>query len=104
MEDKFTAEFTSIAKDDLNMTLDYIEFELSNPKAAYDFASKVFECVDRACKNPLIYPIAQNELIADADVRRFVVGNYKVFYRAKEKRLIVLRLIYTKRDMQEIFS
>ncbi|MFI3162910.1 MAG: type II toxin-antitoxin system RelE/ParE family toxin [Bacillota bacterium] len=104
MQNKFIAEFTEIAKGDLSKILDYIEFELMNPKAASDFAEDVFNGINRACENPLMYQVASNELIMAKDVRRFIVSNYKVFYQTIDNRLIILRIVYSKRDMQGLLS
>ncbi|MFI3129280.1 MAG: type II toxin-antitoxin system RelE/ParE family toxin [Bacillota bacterium] len=100
----YKAEYTQIAKSDLKEILDYIKFELMNPKAAFDFASKVFDCVDMACENPNIYQMVDNDLITDERVRRIVVDNYVVFFRIDNEILTVLRLLYARRNVSEIMN
>ena len=88
MEDKYSYEYTEFGLASIHETLDYIEFTLSNPKAA------------DACLFPYAAPPFSDDV---QDIKKIIVENYKLFYiiKEEEKRISILKLLYSGMDITE---
>ena len=106
MESKWVYKLTRKASADLDDIVRYIALELSNPKAAADFIDKLFKYVDEICVFPEIGSPAINDFIPDIDVRKGFIDNYTVYYLPNftEKTIFILRIVYSKRSMDEILQ
>lgn len=95
---------TKQADADFDDIIRYIKVELANPKAASDFADKLQAAIEEACSFPESGPLASNEYLPVAGIRKKTVSNYILFYLPDhtEKMLLVLRIIYGRRSMDEI--
>ena len=90
--------FTEIAKLELEETLDYIQKELLNPKAAKRLLAKVFNTIERISLLPESYPCIENDFVLRKDIRKAVVGKYLLYYHydSVEKIITILRFVYAK--------
>ena len=106
MESEFIYELTHRANMDLEEILSYISLELSNPKAASDFIDKLQAVIEESCLFPKSGTLVDNEFLSNKNVRNKMVGNYIMYYLPDyEKKIIyVLRIIYGKRNVDEILS
>lgn len=95
---------TKQADADFDYIVRYIKVELANPKAASDFANKLQAAIDEACSFPDSGSPVSNEYLPVAGVRKKSVGNYVLFYLPDhtKKTILVLRIIYGRRNMDEI--
>lgn len=102
----YSFKFTDKAEEDLNGILQYISDDLSNPTAASVLAQKIFECIDNVKTFPESGLLVDNEFLTDKTIRRVLVDNYSIYYKADDnKKLIyIVRLVYSKRDMSELFK
>jgi len=103
---KYSYHFAPKAFDDLEAALQYIERELSNPKAASDLAAKIFCGVEYPREFPDSGVKVDNPYITDQSLRRFFADNYVVFYKAEHdaKAIIVVRIVYGRRNIDEILK
>ena len=97
---------TETAEADLDDTISYIANDLSNPDAASSFVEELQRKTDEIRKRPKSGRPVENDYLKRNDVRRFLVGNYIVYYFIdQEKRVIViLRLVYAGRDQDKILG
>lgn len=100
MEDRYSYEYTEFGLSSIQETLDYIEFTLSNPKAADDLLKSIEESIDNACLFPYAAPPFSDDV---QDIKKIIVENYKLFYiiKEEEKRISILKLLYSGMDITE---
>lgn len=96
--------FTEKAEKDLDDILHYISEDLSNPSAARVLAQRIFECIDNVRAFPESGLLVENEFLSDKTIRRVLVENYSVYYKSdyNDKMIYVIRLVYSRRDFNEI--
>ncbi|MBR5336503.1 MAG: type II toxin-antitoxin system RelE/ParE family toxin [Lachnospiraceae bacterium] len=104
--EKYGYDLTEIAETDIDAIFEYIVSELSNEKAASDFADEFEEKIEKICKAPKTGRIVENEYLKRDDVRRFLVGNYVAYYVIDEnnQRIVILRVVYGKRDQNLVLK
>ena len=98
--------FTAKAEQDLDGIIKYISEDLSNKTAAQNFFLKVFENIDTIRSYPKTGLLINNEYVSDKSVRRVLIDNYVLYYKADEelKSLTIVRIIYGKRNMTDIMQ
>lgn len=106
MECKYSFRFTEKAELDLDEILHYIAVDLANPVAAQNFGRKIFEQIDMVRKFPDLGVPVDNEFLSDKIIRKLLVDNYIIYYKAHydEKIISVIRIIYGKRNLDEILK
>lgn len=106
MDSKYSYSFTEKAEQDFDEILRYISFDLANPIAAQNLGRKIFEKIDIVRSYPESCAIVDNEFLSDKTVRKLLVDNYIIYYKANhdEKIIIIIRIIYGKRNLDEIIK
>lgn len=104
MEFKWDYRLAEQATADLDNIVGYIAVELANPKAASDFMDKLQAAIDEARFFPESGSQVVNEYLPDTGVRKKLVGNYILYYLPDpaEKIIFVLRIVYGRRNMDEM--
>jgi plasmid stabilization system protein ParE len=104
MESKYNYQFTQKAEADLDDVVLYIARELSNPKAASDFVNKLQEVIEEILAFPDSGALVVNDFLQDKEIRKKLVGNYILYYFSnfEEKTVYILRIVYGRRNMDEI--
>ena len=105
MEFKYTYKFSERAAEDLEEILRYIAEDLCNKSAAADLGRKIFENIDTIRVFPETGLALNNELVSDKAVRRVVIDNYVLYYKANEanKTIEIVRIVYGKMNLEEIY-
>ena len=98
--------FTNRAENNLDEILRYISLKLSNPPAAKLFYDELFFKIELIYSFPESCEQVHNEYVKRDDVRRTLVGNYIVYYvyEPKEKLITIIRIVYGKRNLEEIIK
>lgn len=106
MECKYSYRFTEKAEQDFDEILRYISVDLANPAAAQKLGRKMFEQIDMVRAFPESGAPVDNEFLADKTVRKLLVGSYVIYYKAHydEKIISVIRIVYGKRNLDEILK
>lgn len=101
---EYSYRFTEKAMQDLDEILHYISVDLDNPMAAKSLGKKIFERIDSARCFPESGALVDNEYLADKTVRKMIADNYVIYYKAHhdEKMISVVRIVYGKRNLDEI--
>lgn len=104
MEFEYSYRFTEKAVQDFNEILRYISVDLANPIAAQNLGKKFFEKIDGVRAFPDLGALVNNEFLSDKTVRKLLVDNYIIYYKAHydEKIISVVRIVYGKRNLDEI--
>ena len=106
MVSKFGYRLTKRAESDLDGIVSYIAVFLANPQAASDFVDKLQDNIEEARAFPESGSLVHNEFLQLESVRKKMVGNYIMYYLPDmgEETIYVLRIVYRKRNMDEILK
>lgn len=106
MVSKFGYRLTKKAESDLDGIVSYIAAFLANPQAASDFVDKLQDNIEEARAFPESGSLVHNEFLQLESVRKKLVGNYIMYYLPDmgEEIIYVLRIVYRKRNMDEILK
>lgn len=106
MASKFGYRLTQKAESDLDGIVSYIAVKLLNPPAASDFVNKLQENIEEARNFPESGSLIYNDFLQAENVRKKLVGNYIMYYLpdTREKIIYILRIVYSKRNMDEILK
>lgn len=104
MASEYSYRFTVKADSDLTEILRYISDDLSNPSAAKALFQKIFKCIDEIRTFPQSGMIVENSFLADNNIRRILIDNYILYYKAFEdqKLIYIIRIVYGKRNLDEL--
>ena len=106
MASKFGYRLTKRAESDLDGIVSYIAVVLVNPQAASDFVDKLQDKIEETRAFPESGSLIYNEFLQLENVRKKLVGNYVMYYLLdmEEKIIHILRIVYGKRNMDEILK
>lgn len=106
MVSKFGYRLTKRAESDLDGIVSYIAVFLANPQTASDFVDKLQDNIEEARAFPESGSLVHNEFLQLESVRKKLVGNYIMYYLPDmgEEIIYVLRIVYRKRNMDEILK
>jgi plasmid stabilization system protein ParE len=96
--------FTGIAEQDVDDIFHYIAIELDNPIAASAFMKRLEKAIDEITSFPKCGSPLDNEYVSVKDIRKLPLSNYLLYYRFDEasQKVVILRILYGKRDLQQI--
>ncbi len=99
-------KFTNKAKEDLENIFNYIAIEVDNINAAKNLINEIEKGIKQICKFPEICPMVTNIYMKNFGIRKKIVKNFIMYYLIdkKTKTNHILRIIYGKRDLNEIFK
>lgn len=105
MESKFKYQLTGKAEVDLDGIISYIALELANPQAATDFVDHLQKSIEETRLFPESGSPVVNEYLPITEVRKKFVDNYIMYYLPDftESIIYIVRIVYGKRNMDEIF-
>ena len=93
------------ALDDLNTAAGYIEFELASPMAAKRLVESVIEKAELFAEVPGAGAALRTVRGIDTGYRYMVSGNWMVFLKPDQDRVLVVRVLYAKSDyMKKLFG
>lgn len=97
-------EFTDQAKQDLRDILDYITYELQEPKVAVNLVRQITKEILSLNQMPMRYRLYGEEPWQNQGLRCFPVKIYLIFYYPDETKNTVyaVRIIYGGRDHQPV--
>ena len=99
----YRVEISDSADFDLNEILTYIAVELSNPKAAADFADALDEKYANLETHPYMFELSRHERLAELGYRRFVIGSFVALYLVNEAQheVTIMRIFYGKQNYEK---
>ena len=102
----YNYSFTREAEKDFDEILHYMNDTLENPNAASAFMKKMEKAISEIRHFPKCGSLVENEFITLKDIRKIPISNYLLYYRINEtdECIIVLRIIYGRRNMNTILS
>lgn len=106
MESKYSYQFTEHAEQDLDETLQYMMYEVGNPKAAADIVNELTEKIEEVRLFPASGTFVHNAYLPDIGIRQKLIGNYIMYYLPAEedKQILIIRIVYHGRNRDEVFK
>jgi plasmid stabilization system protein ParE len=98
---KYNVVITASALKDMEDLYNYIAYELKSPYSAKKLYFKIanaIQSLDLFAERYKVFCIDEGRV-----VRRMLVDNYSVFYMTKASSVIVTSVLYSSRDLSEIF-
>ena len=102
--DVYNVKIMNAAENDLRDIVNYIAFELNAPTAALNMVRTIRKSIFKLKTDALLRPFVRDERLAAKGYRTLLIKNYMAFYivNKKEKTVDVDRIIYSRRDWQNI--
>ena len=106
MKYNYSYKFTDVSENDLDEIISYFINELKSKQVASDFLSKLSKVIDDIRLFPNSGELVNNDLIRKKGIRRKYIDNYTLFYlpEKKEKMIYILRIVYSRRNLDYILS
>lgn len=98
--------FEETAVNDLKSIFDYISKNLLNEQASKKLSNKIKQEIISLKNHPLSNPIFQSKKVRKHQYRILIVNNFIVFYwiNDNENRIIIARVLYSKRDFDDLLN
>ncbi|MEG0911637.1 MAG: type II toxin-antitoxin system RelE/ParE family toxin [Ruthenibacterium sp.] len=98
----FEVQYLPIAQTDLLDIVDYMTLRLYAPIAASDFVRALDKTVETICAQPYFFPLYHGQRMLHSEVRFVPVKNYVLYYVVKENVVEVQRIIFGKRNRENM--
>lgn len=95
---KYSIEYSKDVKQDLVDIKKYIKYNLQEPNTANKLITKIRKEIDNLPINPEIYSIIDDDIIKILELRKFIFGNYIIFYRILKTKIQIVRIMYGRRN------
>ena len=97
----YKIEISDDAKNDIKKIIQYIKYELKEPKIAYEHKRAFKEEIAKLKNNAEIYNILPLNLMNGNVVRKINVKNYMFFYRILDNHIVqVIAVFYSKSNWE----
>ena len=104
MASEYSLQFTGKALADLDEITGYLVTSLGQRPAAQRLVDTVEKELQTVCRFPESGTLVVNDFLRRNDIRKLVIDKYLLYYLADSdtERIIVLRFVYGKRDLNDI--
>ena len=104
--DTYSAELTQSAVSDIREIYGYIKLQLLEPETATRQRDHIKSGILNLSSLPNRHALISDGYLREQGIRFFPVDNYLVFYvvHEAERKVIVLRVLYSRRDWQVVLS
>lgn len=99
---KYEIEYLHSFSEDLNEILYYVSYRLKNKKAAEKLLKKVEKSIINRSKNPECFEAYKKSKNGEYTWYRIYVGNFTILYTIKDNIMQIVRMIYSKRNIDDI--
>lgn len=100
MSTKYSIKFTPHSRNDLDNIFDYISNTLYAPESAKNLMQKIEKSILNLSDYPLMSPLIDDKLLARKGLRKLVIDDYIVIYKALKNscEVIIYRVLNGKID------
>lgn len=100
MKNKYTIKYSPEFYVDIRDIVLYIKYKLNNDIAAKNFIIKIENVIKKRCKNPESYEKYKTN--ANNIYYKIYINNYTIFYTVSENIMEIRRIIYGRRNMDDL--
>lgn len=98
---RYKLRFLPLFQEDLNEIVDYISFQLNNPRAAENLLNEIQEAIRERTYCAEAFEQYHSRKERQYPYYRIFVRNYVIFYVVIEDVMEVRRILYSRRNLQE---
>lgn len=98
----YRLRFLPLFAEDLLEITTYITSNLQNPEAANRLVNEIEDAINKRLENPLIFAPFNSRKPRINPYYRIYVNNYTIFYVVIDDTMEVRRILYSKRDFDNI--
>lgn len=98
----YRLRFLPLFAEDLLEITTYITSNLQNPEAANSLVNEIEDAIDKRLENPLIFAPYNSRKPRINPYYRIYVKNYTIFYVVIDDIMEVRKILYSKRDFDNI--
>lgn len=99
-KNKYTLRYLPMFYDDVYAVIDYIKFELKNPKAALNLVNKIENKIMKRLPICEEFEIYQTKIKTKYPYYRIYVENFVIYYVVIDNKIMeVRRLLYKRQDI-----
>lgn len=98
---RYKLRFLPLFEEDLNEIVDYISFQLNNPRAAENLLNEIQEAIRERTYYAEAFEQYHSRKERQYPYYRIFVRNYVIFYVVIEDVMEVRRILYSRRNLQE---
>ena len=102
--DKFILRYLPKYEEDLNEIVDYIAFKLHNPESALILVDKIEKAIIGRLDCPSSFEPFQSIKKRKNPYYRIYVDNFTVYYVVIDNEMEVRRILYNKRNVNQIIK
>ncbi len=99
---EYSVLITKLALRDIEDVFHYIAVDLKEPQIATKLKNEILICVDSLSSFPLRNKLVEEEPYRSKGIRRAFIENYSVMYQIIDQSVLILRVVYNRRDWQSI--
>jgi len=100
----YDLEFLPIAQQDMIDIVSYISHDLSNPTAADELAEEMIEKAEKLRDFPFRNPVYPSIRSLKYEYRKQLVKKYIMFYYVTGNLITIARVIYSRRDFDNLLT
>jgi addiction module RelE/StbE family toxin len=94
--------FSPEAENDLRQIKSYISNDLNNPEAAINIISGILGRCRELATFPNLGASLESIIKIETNYRYLISGNYTIFYRYKDTKIYIDRILYSRRNFIKI--
>ena len=102
MEKKYKIKYLPLFYNDLDQITDYIMYKLNNEIAANNFVNELENEINKRAYNPDDYEKYTSIRKRQHIYYKIYIKNYIVFYTVKDNIMEVRRILYSKRNFENL--
>lgn len=102
MEDKYTLRYLPLFEEELTDIANHIKYKLKNQSAADNLVTEVEKAIIKRSLSPLSFEPCHSVYDREHDYYRIYVKNYVVYYVVIDDVMEVRRIVYSKRDRENL--
>ena len=100
---KYQVLISALALEDVANIFEYITTSFNEPRIAANMKDSILDAIDSLETYPMRAPLEKDEPFHSQGIRKILIKNYYIFYHVEEERVIITRVLYNRREWQDIF-
>ena len=99
---KYQVLISALALEDVADIYEYITTSFNEPHIAVNMRDSIIDAIESLEIYPMRAPLEKDEPFHSQGIRKLLIKNYYIFYHIEEERVIITRVLYNRREWQDI--
>lgn len=93
---------SALALEDIAGIFEYITTSFNEPGIAANMRDSILDAIDSLETYPMRAPLEKEEPFCSQGIRKLMIKNYYIFYHVEGEHVIITRVLYNRREWQDI--